>query len=799
MDYISSIGIATLVESSMLVLFALISFCLIYESQSKPFKLQLTWNNEVLFLSQTFDVDDDCKQSDKPNIYCPWKIHHLSEQQLQKNSSSVVINLPPNDLNLMCVNQHTTDHKSLSQNVNHLVTNIDCLSYFLTQSTKTVLVGWRRKCFAQSSPIKFENYVNLFQLSTFFNNKDIMDVAAADIIENILSHGETVCLTEIQVDSTSDISSNPIIMNVCEDLSTKDWFSIVCSSTNFLSDIQKCIVTLKNDLKGNAFKRIEFLAKVHVLQFLRKNYSDIYDRLVSFSVNSLLKQLIFKQKHSHAKSLLSYRKELNMDRTVMDESLILACKISPVFAETMIRIVGHELNISVHDTHNNNLLTLLTQTYHLVDASIIDSSVVSILQSYPSASSLIDKSNVDGYTPYMIAQEMNHTRLQDLFDQFRQPQIFNKLLNQTYETNDHNLSFHNNRIQNQKFFEQFAKTYQKQEVEHERVNVSKPTWFLEHESHFLMYDQIYLEMKRQFDDTFIIQNIAIPLAAYTDETALRIELFDKMKALARTKYENFESFLNDNELIHHDDYHSNAIQLAWKIISAIALIRQFNATTKIDCDTDETNQVLSPYLVNVPIQYYHGSYSTVENCMDKDEPNFAIRFRYMYRAIWIHSTKVDLNLLKHPTNFNSWSLELDGAFSVVKFFANQIRASTINEFESLGSWPFRYLLILVSEIDWNFAQSVTKWYPNTQVALEEKEVVIPPFCNYEINPNRMTLDDLKHTKLFRTGEYQRIMMLLPFFGKPLRSKDIVIYKVTKINCENWNDWFAKIPRSVKLN
>ena len=766
---------------------------MIYEAKSKPFKLQLTCSSEVRFVSPTFDVDNACKDSNNPNIYCPRKIYQLSEQQskLQENVFPVVINLPPNDLNLMSVNQQTTSHEELSQNVNHLVTNMYCLLNFFTQPTATAVSEWKQKCFDQSLPIQFENYVNLFQFAAFFDNKDVMNAAAIDIILKILVHGETVCLTKMPIDSISDLSYNPTAINACADLSPQDWLSIVClrTLTHIESGIQNCLMSLRDDLKWNTFNRLEFFVKVSVLEIIHTNYIDMYDTLILKPINSLLLDLIFEHRESNIETLLMYRKELNIDHAAIDNAFSLACKISPLIAQTMIKMLGPELNIFMYDIYKNNLLTLLSAVYHYInDTSIIESYVLSSLLSHPTASSLIDTPNIDEYTPYMIAQEMNHTRLQNLFDQFKQlQQLRGKLLNHTYQTDDHDLSFHKNRIQNKHFFEQFANTYQLQEPKHEHATVQK-----HHESQLLIHDPLYKEMQRQFNHSFIISNIVAPLEAYTDETPLRIELFDKLKALAHKKYESFDSFLSDNKLRNHDEYHSNAIQLAWKVIKAIKLIRKFNYTTRIDCDIDETNHVLSPYLINIPIQFYHGSYSG-GFCMHKNDPNFDTRFRYMYRAIWIHSTKIDLNLLKHPTNFNSWSLELGGAFSVVKFFANQIGMSTVNEFDALGSWPFRYLVILVAEIDWNFVQSVTKWYPNIQAALEEKEVVIPPFCNYEIDSVRMTLHDFKHSQQFDSAEYQQKMLFsMQFLGRSLKSNDIVVYNVTKINCEKWDDWFAKI-------
>ena len=765
----------------ILALFA--SVCLLYNAQSKPFKLQLTWNDEVKFLSETFDVDDACKNFNQSQIYCPLTIYQLSEQQSDNHSLPVVVNLNTNNLNFMSINNRT-NIAAQSQNVIHLITNIICLSKAFTTTSKTAFPGTSENCFNKSLTVKFENYVNLFQLAVFFNNEHMMGIVSRDIIRYVQNWGESVCLNQVQINSIS--SSPSTVVNSCEDLPAKDWFYITCVGSNHELNVKSCAMNLQNYLRLSNHKLLKFLIKTRVLHFFSKTYADIYHEHIRKTSNDLLLNAVFHQTIKSMQIFFRYREELGIDETTVNRALLLACKLSPLMADMMMKMSGSQLNVFIADMYGNNMLTLLSQIYHMFDnSSYIHSCVSMILRYNPKASILIDSKNFDGYTPYMIAQELNHTELQKLFDQFRQPHV---------------TDFHKNLLRNKKFFEQFTIESMSEESD---VSI-KPNWFLLHKTHNLVHDDLYLEMVQQFGDAFIVRNVCAPLRAYTDENPLRIELFDKMKALATKNFENYESFLSNNELTNHDEYHSNAIQLAWKIIGAIKHIRKFNYSTKIDCKTEQTNRYLSPYLIDVPIQYYHGSFRGLNAtddqdnfgyCMTKDDPHFEIRFRYMYRAIWIHSSKIDFNLLKHPTNFNSWSVTVNGAFTVIHFFANQVKRKTFNEFEVLGSWPFRYLVILVAEIDWNLVQSITKWYPNAKAALQEKELVIPPFCNYEIDPKTRSWDDLSNMQpsSFRSVESQRKMLFpLPFFGKHLRSENIVVYNVTKINCENWDDWFAKI-------
>ena len=77
----------------------------------------------------------------------------------------------------------------------------------------------------------------------------------------------------------------------------------------------------------------------------------------------------------------------------------------------------------------------------------------------------------------------------------------------------------------------------------------------------------------------------------------------------------------------------NITYLAWSIMAAIKYIRTFPTNYKIA----HHDTKLWKSIQHIPISYYHGSFD-----------------------------KIDLDTLQYPSNFNSWSLKLEGAIYLLQ-------------------------------------------------------------------------------------------------------------------------------------
>ena len=221
-------------------------------------------------------------------------------------------------------------------------------------------------------------------------------------------------------------------------------------------------------------------------------------------------------------------------------------------------------------------------------------------------------------------------------------------------------------------------------------------------------------------------------------------------------------------------------------MSSVKYIRQFVTRFSIEQLTS-FNAPLWKSIQNVSVQYYHGSLdyaiaytvrpSTIvaQTLSSEYDP-----FVTIYRSIWIHSEHVNLTMLRFPTNFNSWALTLTGALSVASFY--QLRENHASE--DMQSPNFgKYLIILEMKLSWEYVQSIRKFSSDFSIAKTEQEVILPPFSEYDIDPNYKTWYEKKpHSSIRSWLPVEDHLM----FEQP---EKVRFYEVRNITSESWDEWF----------
>ena len=96
----------------------------------------------------------------------------------------------------------------------------------------------------------------------------------------------------------------------------------------------------------------------------------------------------------------------------------------------------------------------------------------------------------------------------------------------------------------------------------------------------------------------------------------------------------------------------------------------------------------------------------------------------------------------------------------------------------------------MAKTNWNYCQSIKKWYPKRGVASRELEVIVPPFLDYDIDDHAITLSDQEFSLHFRE-------LKLDYFLKRNENltKEKVVILRTKITGWTWEQFF-KIAMKV---
>lgn len=350
-------------------------------------------------------------------------------------------------------------------------------------------------------------------------------------------------------------------------------------------------------------------------------------------------------------------------------------------------------------------------------------------------------------------------------------------------------------------------------------------------------DVFYKKLKLKYSSSFAKFKVALPLDLYLEETSFRVRFFNVMKHLVGQLVS-----VDDNQI---PTMYQGYFELAWHLINAIRIIRQFKNITIEEMlqfqptfyYTQITEKQLHPSIYQIPPTWYHGAFlfhrfyyqfSTAykqealfavgKGCtrIERDDP-----FSKVFRIIWLPTDdiiKTDENLLLYPSNFNSWSLHLVGAFSVAEHYLKY-------EFTNVSV----KLVLLVADANWSHLQSLTKWYQETDTACREVEVLTPPFEIYQLNnkigrfkyngtyPVQITLfklnkeikimvskkfgsDGMKH--IFNSYDITAIKNFYQYiidheYWDKGKSLQISLYFV-KFAGETWEEWFHKMENAKFL-
>ena len=339
----------------------------------------------------------------------------------------------------------------------------------------------------------------------------------------------------------------------------------------------------------------------------------------------------------------------------------------------------------------------------------------------------------------------------------------------------------------------------------------------------LKQDPLFHEMQAKCVSPKTMESrIAFPIELYMNETPFRIQFFEKMKSLARLKFETFAQFdqymtvtFNQNT---SQNVTVNLVDFAWSLIVAIKTIRTCNISYTLTNKLDGSSKLCNS-ISNVPLQHFHGAAftddkyfssapnddhvvfkennNTLQKSVDYDSENvssfaqllveniqvdpfvpseYRDSFEFVFRAIWIHSKVMDISLLQHTTNFNSWSTQLEGAVSVALHFL---------EYDTLPIRSYNKLIILAAKTKWNFVQSIRKWYSDIYTARNELEVVTPPFMKYIINTDAIQLPMFTFRHYFTSLQQLYVEIL----NKTLLDENILMFQTEMIEF-TWDTWFA---------